>query len=230
MCVGNLIRLNKRGYSALALMLLLLLYYQFHYRSPHQANDEINLSEILRVSIRAAEAGGKLVFSTRNHLNIHSKGKTKEGLDDSVTTADFLSHCAMKRLIQQSFPNVAFISEESKVPCDPNDPVQNSDLLGGNVEIQGDPLKASDVTIWIDPLDATHEYTEKLYEYVTTMVCVAVKGKPVIGVIHNPFSNVTLWAVVGSGYSQNLKHNKVSCYLCFMPNNIHNDSFTGWYL
>jgi len=89
----------------------------------------------------------------------------------------------MKGLIRQSFPNVAFISEESKVPCDPNNPAQNGDWLGGNVEIQGDPLKASDITIWIDPLDATHEYTEKLYEYVTTMVCVAVKGKPVIEVI-----------------------------------------------
>jgi len=207
-----LIRLNKKGYSVLALLLLILLYYQFRYRSPNRPKEEISLSEILKVSIRAAQVGGKLVFSTRNHLNIHSKGKTKEGLDDSVTTADFLSHCAMKGLIQQSFPNVAFISEESKAPCDPNkNPVQNGDWLGGNVEIQGDPLKASDVTIWIDPLDATHEYTEKLYEYVTTMVCVAVKGKPVIGVIHNPFSNVTSWAVVGSGYSQNLKPNKVSC-------------------
>lgn len=209
----GLIRLNKRGYSALALLLLILLYYQFHYKSPKQPDNEISLTEILKVSIRAAEAGGKLVFSTRNHLNIHSKGKTKEGMDDSVTTADFLSHCAMKGLIQQAFPNVAFISEESKVPCDQH-PVQNGDLV--EVEVRGAPLKASDVTIWIDPLDATHEYTEKLYEYVTTMVCVAVKGKPVIGVIHSPFSNVTSWAVVGSGYSQNLNPNKVSFVIQFV--------------
>lgn len=36
------------------------------------------------------------------------------------------------------------------------------------------------------------------------MVCVAVKGKPIIGVIHQPFSESTSWAVVGFGHSPNL--------------------------
>lgn len=45
------------------------------------------------------------------------------------------------------------------------------------------------------------------------MVCIAVKGKPVIGVIHFPFddgNSKTLWAWVGKDKSKNLQlSNKV---------------------
>lgn len=47
-----------------------------------------------------------------------------------------------------------------------------------------------------------------MFQYVTTMVCVSVAGKPVIGVIHNPFSGVTTWAWINYATSPNLKEVK----------------------
>jgi Golgi-resident PAP phosphatase len=36
------------------------------------------------------------------------------------------------------------------------------------------------------------------------MICVAVKGEPVIGVVHFPFNQKTYWAWKGQGLSENL--------------------------
>ena len=73
------------------------------------------------------------------------------------------------------------------------------------------------MTVWIDPLDATHEYTEggekpELLKFVTVMVCIAVRGKPVAAVVHQPYEQnridraegVTKWAWVGHGISEAL--------------------------
>ncbi|CAG9763316.1 unnamed protein product [Ceutorhynchus assimilis] len=200
MVFAGAIKLNKRGYALAALLILLFIYY---IQVQYSHSDDINVSQLLKTAIIAANLGGKFVVNTKNHLSVHVKGKTKEGMDDSVTTADLLSHCVMKQLIERRLPNVKFISEEKEVDCEED---LSGTLMDPETSLTEDvAVRGSDVTIWIDPLDATHEYTEKLYEYVTTMVCVAVKGEPLIGVIYKPFSETTFWAVVGYGHSNNLK-------------------------
>ncbi|XP_031143360.1 inositol monophosphatase 3 [Sander lucioperca] len=163
---------------------------------------KVDLRELLAVSLEAAVLGGTEVKKVReeNGLKEKSKGKTKEGANELLTMGDLQSHRKMFNLISNAFPEVTVNSEEHDNTVDKaaawsrDIPTDIRDKIEG-----GKYVPADSITVWIDPLDATQEYTENLVKYVTTMVCVAVDGKPVIGVIHQPFTGFTAWAFVGQG-------------------------------
>ncbi|OTF82709.1 regulator of G-protein signaling 7-like protein [Euroglyphus maynei] len=100
-----------------------------------------------------------------------------------------------------TIPGIKIISEESTYQNDNDDLIielLNVEKYLHNPEYSTIPdnieMNIDDLTIWIDPLDATKEYSEGLTEFVTTMVCVARNGEPIIGVIHLPFESETYWA------------------------------------
>jgi adenosine 3'-phospho 5'-phosphosulfate transporter B2 len=55
----------------------------------------------------------------------------------------------------------------------------------------------SKLVTWIDPLDATQEYSEGLNRYVSIMACLTENGQPQAAIMHFPFRNET-WAVIGN--------------------------------
>ncbi|XP_023945721.2 putative inositol monophosphatase 3 [Bicyclus anynana] len=198
---GGTLRLNKFACFTLIFILFLIVYWRSGNNAyPADKSDLVNIKSLLKAAIYAAERGGKKVAEGKNHeLNVKSKGKTIEGANDPVTDADYASHCAMFYSLKNTFPKLSIISEEHSKD-DPSCQKQEK------IDIESTPSEhkiidqmndehvfIKDVTIWIDPLDATQEYTEGLYKYVTTMVCVAINGVPIVGVIHYPFTTQTHW-------------------------------------
>lgn len=166
-------------------------------------DDTVDLRLLLAAAVKAAELGGKEVTRVResNLLNEKRKGKTREGADDKMTRGDLLSNKKMYHLITKAFPGLK-VNTEEVIEADDEDPVLWDRSIPDYImdKIQTPRLEpAESITVWIDPLDATNEYTENLVHYVTTMVCVAVNGKPIIGVIHKPFTGYTAWAMVDGG-------------------------------
>ncbi|XP_015593808.1 putative inositol monophosphatase 3 [Cephus cinctus] len=214
MHLGANVRISKIGLCVTVGFFILL--YLYSTRGPSYSSIDnryvISLKALLAGSIRAAKMGGSevVLVHNQNRLNIESKGKTKEGVNDPVTAADYRSHCAMYHSLIEAFPKITVISEEMSKGCDQievpslKDTIKELDQYGIGSDIAAN---ANDVTVWIDPLDATKEFTENLLQYVTTMVCVAIKGEPVIGVIFKPFEpKTTYWAWVDHGVSPNLRN------------------------
>uniref|UniRef100_A0A3Q3IVJ5 inositol-phosphate phosphatase n=1 Tax=Monopterus albus TaxID=43700 RepID=A0A3Q3IVJ5_MONAL len=160
---------------------------------------KVDLRDLLAVSVEAAVLGGKEVKNIIFDSLEKSKGKTRVGDSELLTMGDLQSHRKMFNLIKNTFPEIMVNSEEHDNVVD-KAATWSQDIPADIYKIPaGKDVPAESITVWIDPLDATQEYTENLVKYVTTMVCVAVDGKPVIGVIHQPFTGFTAWAFVGVG-------------------------------
>ncbi|KAF2357958.1 Inositol monophosphatase-like [Trinorchestia longiramus] len=170
----------------------------------------VSLKQLLCAAVDAATRGGDEVRRIREEatLNQSSKGKTKEGVNDPVTDGDFMSHLVMFYSLKKAFPTLEIVSEEHDDAKGNPASIESAKIENSEVEkyvLSDEIVYAKDVMVWIDPLDATKEYTEDLRDFVTTMVGVAVKGVPVLGVVHRPFSHVTHWGWVGHGLSPDLQ-------------------------
>ncbi|XP_037748511.1 Golgi-resident adenosine 3',5'-bisphosphate 3'-phosphatase isoform X2 [Chelonia mydas] len=176
----------------------------------------VDLRELLAVSVLAAVKGGEEVKRVResNVLNEKAKGKTREGAEEKMTSGDVLSNRKMFYLLKNTFPSVQINTEEHIDPPDKETVFWDRSIPEDIKEkIQPKKVPAESVTVWIDPLDATYEYTEDLRQYVTTMVCVAVNGEPVVGVIHKPFSAYTGYKVLALLDVPDKKQEKADVYI-----------------
>ncbi|GFN79078.1 inositol monophosphatase 3-like [Plakobranchus ocellatus] len=209
MAPSNL-RLNPWGALVFIVGFFLALGYMFGPPDFFRKEQRVSMRELLSVSIGLASKGGVKVkeIHEEHKLKEKVKGQTKEGAKEMITVGDLESHKIIFYGFSKMYPGIKVVSEEhDNKPVDFN---QVSAVDTNLPEVQevitsDQSIPVSDIAIWIDPLDATQEYTESLTQFVTTMVCVVVRGEPKIGVINKPFTGETIWAWSGYGHSKNLE-------------------------
>ena len=192
-------------------VLLLFLYSRDRVLFHALTREKVSIGKLLSAAIDLAERAGKVVAEVRTSdgLGEEVKGETVEGAKEYVTKGDMASHRAIVKGLVKAFPGITYVSEEHEKETEFDVSFPNVDRKEVMEISMQDDVELSRVAVWIDPLDATQEYTEKLLQYVTVMVCITVDGRPVAGVIHHPnfsaeFPAETTWAWVGRGGSEGL--------------------------
>jgi myo-inositol-1(or 4)-monophosphatase len=127
----------------------------------------------LQVALDAAREAGEILLR-----HYHGGTETWEKSEDNpVTLADLESDRAIDARLRAAFPDDGVLSEESV----------------------SDPARVEKRRVWIvDPMDGTKEFTKKIPEFAVS-IALAENGEPVMGVVHNPAANVTVWASKGDG-------------------------------
>jgi len=185
----------------ITLMCIVVIIYFFTskpaYYTEYEKREKVDIKQLYTACLEAVEAGGREVVRVRKLHDIgeKSKGKTREGANDPVTEGDMASHRVMYFGLKEAFPSLNIISEEREVYDEKMFvPKLNKENIREEVQIVGGEIHADRLTIWIDPLDATQEYTENLTKYVTVMIGIAIDGRAIGGFIHKPFTNETIWS------------------------------------
>lgn len=203
--------------TALGITIVLGMLYVSHH--PGYVEHTIRISQLISACIHLAERSGERIVAIRrlddSQIGKLSKGLTNEGASDYITLGDKDSHTIITSGLLAVWPKLNLRSEERSEPQEATPSVIpqiafNAEVM--NAVGRDEKVFLKDVVVWIDPLDATQEYTEggknpELLNYVTVMLCIAINGEPIAGIIHQPFATAqrkpkTYWGWVGHGLSK----------------------------
>jgi len=171
------------------------------------------VTRILASSVAIADRAGQIVRDVwaRGELGIEEK----TGKDDLQTEADRSAQNCIVASLARQFPGLAIVGEEgdqdlSSVPHSWIVETQDSQAASLVCPQRFHGVGLGDLTVWVDPLDGTKEYTQGLLDHVTVLIGIAVGSEAVGGVIHQPYHNYqckeeganigrTFYGLVGAG-------------------------------
>ena len=150
------------------------------------------LVQVLSSSVAIVDRAGEIVRDVLRKGQLGIVEKT--GADDLQTQADrSAQNCILASLAAQ-YPGLKVVGEEgeldmSEVETDWVVSTKDQEALKVTAPSQWADVKLEDLTVWVDPLDGTKEFTQGLLDHVTVLVGIAVGSKAVAGVIHQPYYN-----------------------------------------
>lgn len=134
----------------------------------------VSLKRELAAARKAALEAGRIL---RRHWRERGYELGSKGHDNPVTSADLEADRALRSLLQKSFPDYGWLSEES---------ADDRSRLGCS-------------RVWIvDPLDGTKEFISGIPEFAVA-IALTEGGTPILGVTYNPIKRELFWAARGMG-------------------------------
>jgi len=175
-------------------------------------NGSCFLVRLVASSVRVAETAGTVIKKITSGADLKIVDKGVDGNRDIQTEADRAAQYCIEKSLQKKFENkLHIIGEEEITSAVPNVELNvSADVLNLNKKLSDELRSASpdDIVIWVDPLDGTSEFAQfaktnsPLLIQVTVLIGIAFKGRPIAGVIHQPFygkDGRTIWAIDGLG-------------------------------
>eukprot|EP00759_Apiculatamorpha_spiralis_P043513 PhF_6_TR40825/c0_g1_i1/m.61779/K01092/E3.1.3.25, IMPA, suhB; myo-inositol-1(or 4)-monophosphatase len=150
----------------------------------------INLDDCLRVANEAALIAGSIMLKCiQEQSSLHIQEKSNEV--DLVSQYDKQCEDEVRACLKKYTPNYVIIGEESYKPEDLEHFTR-------------------DVPTWIvDPIDGTTSFVHRSFDCCVS-IGLALRGVPILGVIHVPMMNETYTAITGRGAFCNGKPLRVS--------------------
>ncbi|KAM3715788.1 Inositol monophosphatase [Dirofilaria immitis] len=199
------IRLKPVNFTTFTIVIFFLcLSYLIWEKEEYFPDVVVDLHDLLSYVLLAIELGGHAILDINDEQKLitFKKTETDVGKPELLTRADLLSNQLIINVLKR-YPGIKVISEEKneKLSVVDYERYQSKQQeLYANVKTIVDLFPSrkyslSKLALWIDPLDATQEFTEGLFEYVSVMTCISLNGIPIFGVIYRPFTGEKVYGL-----------------------------------
>ncbi|RDD47348.1 3'(2'),5'-bisphosphate nucleotidase 1 [Trichoplax sp. H2] len=165
------------------------------------------LLRMVASSVSLAASAGQHIrrIMKTGHLEVIDKG-----INDPQTEADRVAQQHIIGSLIRQYPKATIIGEEDLDPNDISPELFSSDASEDVLKLKCHEkihsIKEEDVVVWVDPLDGTREFAQGFTDHVTVLIGFAFEGKPIAGIIHQPYYKNsesrlgrTLYGIVGIG-------------------------------